>query len=190
MDTIAFQPFSHSSYPVYTLCSARHKPKPIFVWIFLFNVLRYATIVFPSSPYILVSCASVAESFSKLQQSFTADELLSWQDSAHAFDQRRIRDRGLDIVEVHTALSWNSEIDDRPILTGHSVDLPLGSLVAVIGNKGSGKSTILSELPSATSIGSSHAELLCAWTVAFCDQFTSIQNWTVREYIMFCKPSD
>lgn len=159
----------------------------VFPAISLFNVLRPAMIIFP---YVLVSCARAAASLSRLQGFFMADELVSLEDSEHAVDQRLLRDRGLDVLAVDAAFSWNPETDDRPTLSGLSVELPRGSLVAVVGNTGSGKSTLLSGLLGETPIVSGQAGLLSGRSVAFCDQLPFIQNATVRENILFGKPFD
>lgn len=135
------------------------------------NVLRPEMTILP---YVLVSCACATASISRLQQFFPTNELVYLKDSAHEVDQRLLRELVFNVLAVSEPFSWNLDTDYPPTLSGLSVELPRGSLVAVGGNTGSINSTFLSGPRSENPIVEGRIGLLSGRSVAFCDQFPFI----------------
>ncbi|XP_050370622.1 ABC transporter C family member 12-like isoform X2 [Argentina anserina] len=79
--------------------------------------------------------------------------------------------------------SWDSKAE-KPTLSNINLDIPVGSLVAVVGGTGEGKTSLilamLGELPSIADAG-----VVIRGTVAYVPQVSWIFNATVRENILF-----
>ncbi|KVH87904.1 AAA+ ATPase domain-containing protein [Cynara cardunculus var. scolymus] len=73
---------------------------------------------------------------------------------------------------------------DRPVLSNINLDIPIGSLVAIVGSTGEGKTSLISamlgELPPV-----SDAHVIMRGTVAYVPQVSWIFNATVRDNILF-----
>ncbi|KAJ6886546.1 ABC transporter C family member 2-like isoform X4 [Populus alba x Populus x berolinensis] len=84
--------------------------------------------------------------------------------------------------------SWDSKAE-RHTLSNINLDVPIGSLVAVVGSTGEGKtslvSAMLAELPA-----TSDASAVIRGTVAYVPQVSCIFNATVRDNILFGSPFD
>ena len=77
---------------------------------------------------------------------------------------------------------------DRTLLRGLTLDLRPGSLTAVIGETGSGKTGFLVSLLGETSIVGGSLDV--QGSIAYCAQAAWIQNATVKENILFGAPFD
>ncbi|GFT36073.1 multidrug resistance-associated protein 1 [Nephila pilipes] len=102
-------------------------------------------------------------------------------------------------VDDETAICNAVEIDDGtfcwtngepPFLRDISISVPRGSLVAVVGRVGSGKSALFSAI-----LGEMHAtegavRIMKGGRLAYVSQQAWIQNTTVRQNILFVKPMD
>ncbi|KAJ6979531.1 hypothetical protein NC653_027625 [Populus alba x Populus x berolinensis] len=84
--------------------------------------------------------------------------------------------------------SWDSKAE-RHTLSNINLDVPIGSLVAVVGSTGEGKTSLVSamlgELPA-----TSDASVVIRGTVAYVPQVSCIFNATVRDNILFGSPFD
>ncbi|KAF2003407.1 hypothetical protein P154DRAFT_543812 [Amniculicola lignicola CBS 123094] len=81
------------------------------------------------------------------------------------------------------------EQDETPFsLNGLNLDIGRNELVAVIGNVGSGKSSLLAAL--AGDMRKTNGEVMIGASRAFCPQYAWIQNTTVKENIIFGKDFD
>ncbi|KAJ0018025.1 hypothetical protein Pint_11073 [Pistacia integerrima] len=82
--------------------------------------------------------------------------------------------------------SWDSKAE-RPTLSNINLDIPVGSLVAVVGSTGEGKTSLISamlgELPAV-----SNASVVIRGGVAYVPQVSWIFNETVRGNILFGSP--
>ncbi|KAL5577347.1 hypothetical protein UlMin_019046 [Ulmus minor] len=79
--------------------------------------------------------------------------------------------------------SWESKVE-KPTLSNINLDLPVGSLVAIVGGTGEGKTSLISamlgELPAV-----SDASVVVRGSVAYVPQISWIFNATIRENILF-----
>ncbi|XP_047332545.1 ABC transporter C family member 12-like isoform X2 [Impatiens glandulifera] len=78
--------------------------------------------------------------------------------------------------------SWDSKVN--PTLSNINLDIPVGSLVAIVGGTGEGKTSVISamlgEIPAVTD-----ASVVIRGTIAYVPQISWIFNATVRENILF-----
>lgn len=156
----------------------------IFPALVLFNILRPAMAIFPSS---LVSAARASASLSRLSDFFLAEELTPLVQSAHAVNQEELMRNEHDAVAQDAAFTWDTSTSGPPTLSSVTLAIPQGSLVAIVGPTGSGKSTLLAGLLGEVPIVDGKAGLREGCSVAFCDQVAFIQNATLRDNILFGK---
>lgn len=78
---------------------------------------------------------------------------------------------------------WQAE---RPTLSNVNVDVPVGSLVAIVGSTGEGKTSLISamlgEIPP---VSGSNTSVVLRGSVAYVPQVSWIFNATVR-FLLFC----
>lgn len=160
----------------------------VFPSIALFNVIRPALLLFP---HMLISSARAAASLSRLGKFLSAQELIPLDDGDHGVDQALLELNKIDLAAYNATFSWDpSNSVSSPTLGSVSFQIPEGSLVAVVGPTGGGKSSILSGLLGELPIISGSAGIRKNRSVSFCDQVPFIQNATVRDNILFGKPYD
>jgi ATP-binding cassette subfamily C (CFTR/MRP) protein 1 len=84
--------------------------------------------------------------------------------------------------------SWESQAE-RPTLSNVNLDVPMGSLVAIVGSTGEGKTSLISamlgEIPP---VSGSNTSVVLRGTVAYVPQVSWIFNATVRDNILFGSP--
>ena len=92
---------------------------------------------------------------------------------------------------VNTSYKWSND-DQKPCLDDISFEIPKGSLVAVVGQVGSGKSSLLSAIlgemePVATDINSEtkNSPVIVDGSIAYAAQQAWIQNASVQDNILF-----
>ncbi|KAG0023806.1 hypothetical protein BGZ80_007988 [Entomortierella chlamydospora] len=78
--------------------------------------------------------------------------------------------------------------DVVPFLKDINLDIPRGSLVAVVGPVGSGKSSLLQAMVG--NMMKSHGEVIRGATISYASQTHWIQNATIRNNILFDTPFD
>uniref|UniRef100_A0A4W4G2Z6 ABC-type glutathione-S-conjugate transporter n=1 Tax=Electrophorus electricus TaxID=8005 RepID=A0A4W4G2Z6_ELEEL len=88
---------------------------------------------------------------------------------------------GTSVVIKNGTFSWSR--DGPPCLKRVNVEVPHGSVVAVVGHVGSGKSSLLSAMLGETEKRSGHVTV--KGSVAYVPQQAWIQNTTLRENIVF-----
>nr|CAD7593712.1 unnamed protein product [Timema genevievae] len=90
------------------------------------------------------------------------------------------------IVVENGTFSWGS--DDPPVLKNINLKLPQGSLVAVVGTVGSGKSSLISALLG--ELDKLTGRVNTKGSIAYVPQQAWIQNCTLRDNIIFGKSMD
>lgn len=88
------------------------------------------------------------------------------------------------LVSLQNArFGWNSSPSDSAGITLNLSPSPLGTLVAIVGPVGSGKSTFLKGLANETSVLDGEAFIKYP-DLAFCEQTPWLTNTTIRENII------
>jgi multidrug resistance-associated protein (MRP) len=149
-------------------------PQVAFVSLSLFNLLRFPMNMLPTMITYLVQ-ASVASK--RITEFLVADEL----------DPKIVKDlpTGDNAVEVRNgSFAW--EKGATPVLNDIQLTVPRGSLVAVVGQVGAGKSSLVSAV-----LGEMDKEAGCVamqGTKAYVPQQAWIQNATLKNNILFAEP--
>ena len=148
-----------------------------FVSLSLFNILR-----FPLSmlPMMITMVVQSSVSIKRLNKFMGAEEINS--DISH---DRGGTDKEF-AVEAHDAsFSWNED-QKKPTLADINLKIKTGSLVAVVGTVGAGKSSLLSSFLGEMKRNS--GSITIRGNVAFAAQQAWVQNATVKNNILFGKP--
>ncbi|KAL2337305.1 hypothetical protein Fmac_011751 [Flemingia macrophylla] len=162
-----------TTFGMFTLLGGELTPARAFTSLSLFSVLRFPLNMLPN---LLSQVANANVSLQRLEELFLAEE--------RNLKQNPPIEPGLPAISVKNgSFSWDPKVE-KPTLSNINVEIPVGSLVAIIGGTGEGKTSLISamigELPpladgSATIRG----------TVAYVPQISWIYNATVRENILF-----
>ncbi|XP_068685996.1 multidrug resistance-associated protein 1-like [Montipora foliosa] len=145
-----------------------------FVALSLFGIMSFPLRAYPN---VLSACVQARVSIKRLEEFLDMDEL-------DPDNVQRISSNLLSpgMVSVRDGVfGWNRT--SPPILRSINVNIPSGSLVAVVGQVGSGKSTLLSALLGETE--KLDGNVCVDGTMAYVSQQAWIQNGTVRDNILF-----
>lgn len=77
---------------------------------------------------------------------------------------------------------------EEPTLKDINLRIPRGSLVAVVGSVGAGKSSLINALLA--NVRKTRGSVTVSGSVAYCSQQAWMQNATLRENVLFGKPWD
>lgn len=158
----------------------------VFPAIALFNVIRPPLLFLPNT---IINAARAAASLSRLQRFLSAQELTPLNETAHAISQDLLENAKVDLAAENASFTWDPlQIQAAPTLMGVSFKVPAGSLCAIVGPTGGGKSSLLAGLLGELPIISGKAGKREAKSLSYCDQVPFIQNATVRDNILFGKP--
>ncbi|XP_067948319.1 multidrug resistance-associated protein 1-like [Watersipora subatra] len=151
-------------------------PTVAFLTLTLFNILR--------SPFFQLPLALSTIAMA----SVSIDRIVNFFKTTNLADDNVERDDSCDVSlrVTNGTFSWCS--DSAKILRNINFEVPTGSLTAVVGQVGSGKSSLL-----AACVGDMHkhsGKVVVKGDVAFAAQQAWIQNATVRENILFGMPFD
>ncbi|KAL0442459.1 UNVERIFIED_CONTAM: ABC transporter C family member 2 [Sesamum latifolium] len=161
------------SFGTFTLFGGDLTPSRAFTSLSLFAVLRFPLNMLPN---LITQVANANVSLQRLEELFLAEErtLLPNPPLEPTLPAISIKDG---------YFSWDSKAP-RPTLSSINLDIPVGSLVAVVGGTGEGKTSLVSamlgELPP---LGD--ASVIIRGSVAYVPQISWIFNATVRENILF-----
>uniref|UniRef100_A0AAQ4PFJ7 Multidrug resistance-associated protein 1 n=1 Tax=Gasterosteus aculeatus aculeatus TaxID=481459 RepID=A0AAQ4PFJ7_GASAC len=161
-----------STFAVYVLIDEHNvlDAQKAFVSLALFNILRFPLNMLPM---VISSMVQVSELGSTKIKASTSP-LQRWTDSSS---------HSVSIVDG--VFSWSRA--ESPTLKRLNVCIPEGSLVAVVGHVGSGKSSLLSALLG--EMDKLEGSVAVKGSVAYVPQQAWIQNATLRENIMFGQES-
>ncbi len=150
----------------------------IFVAISLFNILQFPL---TALPWAIVTLVKLAVSINRINRFLNCEEL----------DPNAISDSMEDdsnAIEIkHASFKWG-DADDSFMLKDLNVTVPKGSLVAVVGMVGSGKSSLLSGILG--DIQKVSGEVSRHGSVAYVSQKAWIQNMSLKDNILFQSPDD
>ncbi|CAK8671761.1 unnamed protein product [Clavelina lepadiformis] len=169
---------SLTTFAVYTLSDPGNilDAQKAFVSISLFNILQFPLTMLP----MMISSLVQANVSLKRLQRFLCNEELDLD------NVDRIPSCGPVISIENGTFTWDK--DDEPALKNINLSVPKGSLVAVVGQVGSGKSSLVNCLLG--DMVKLNGRVSVKGSVAYVAQQAWIQNLTVRENILFGKPFD
>ncbi|CAL5345401.1 unnamed protein product [Camellia sinensis] len=164
------------SFGLFTLLGGDLTPARAFTSLSLFAVLRFPLFMLPNiiTQNKLVVNANV--SLKRLEELLLAEERILLPNPPI--------EPGLPAISIKDGyFSWDSKAE-KPTLSNINLDIAMGSLVAVVGSTGEGKTSLVSamlgELPPVAD-----ASVVIRGTVAYVPQVSWIFNSTVRENILF-----
>nr|XP_039268709.1 multidrug resistance-associated protein 1-like isoform X3 [Styela clava] len=145
-----------------------------FVSLSLFNIMK-----FPISmlPMVISALVQASVSLNRLNKFMNNAEL-----DLDAVDKKN--SDGPAIIIENGTFTW--EHGEEPVLEDINCEIKEGSLVAVVGQVGSGKSSLISALLGDTEKTSGYVKT--SGTIAYVAQQAWIQNATVRDNILFGRP--
>uniref|UniRef100_A0A8C3AE20 ATP-binding cassette, sub-family C (CFTR/MRP), member 3 n=1 Tax=Cyclopterus lumpus TaxID=8103 RepID=A0A8C3AE20_CYCLU len=143
-----------------------------FVSLSLFNILRFPLNMLPQ---VISSLVQASVSLKRIQRFLSHDEL-----DPSSVD----RNNTATVTVVNGKFTWAKE--DPPVLHNINVMVPQGSLLAVVGHVGCGKSSLISALLG--EVEKLEGEVSTRGSVAYVPQQAWIQNATLRDNILFGKP--
>ncbi|KAL6991613.1 Canalicular multispecific organic anion transporter 1, partial [Sarracenia purpurea var. burkii] len=161
------------SFGVFTLLGGDLTPARAFTSLSLFAVLRFPLFMLPN---IITQVVNANVSLKRLEELLLAEERLLLPNPP--------LEPGLPVISIKDGyFSWDSK-EEKPTLSNINLDIPMGSLVAIVGSTGEGKTSLISamlgEVPPVAD-----ASLVIRGTVAYVPQVSWIFNATVRENILF-----
>uniref|UniRef100_UPI00398EC1ED ATP-binding cassette sub-family C member 3-like isoform X4 n=1 Tax=Pristiophorus japonicus TaxID=55135 RepID=UPI00398EC1ED len=143
-----------------------------FVSLSLFNILRFPLNMLPQ---VISSVVQATVSLKRLQNFLSHDEL----DPTSV--ERQKTGTGHAITVLNGTFSWGKT--DPVVLDGISLTVPRGSLVAVVGHVGCGKSSLISALLG--EMEKLEGRVAVEGTVALVPQQAWIRNATLKDNIVF-----
>lgn len=188
-------------------------PKKAFVSLSLFNLLRFPMSMLPMMISMLIS-ASV--SITRLNRFLNSSELenyvernsilpddaiisiengkFSWGDTDETVNtdikqksKTKVKDNKDDANE-EPLLNDQSKKKNELILQSINLKIQKGSLVAIVGHVGSGKSSLLSAILGEMECLEGKVSINSSATIAYITQLAWIQNATLRDNILFGQP--
>ncbi|KAJ0927366.1 putative ABC-type xenobiotic transporter [Helianthus annuus] len=164
------------SFGMFTLLGGELTPARAFTSLSLFAVLRFPLIMLPNT---ITQAVNANVALKRMEDLLLAEE-------RHLLPNPPL-EPGLPAISIRNgSFSWDSK-SDKPTLSNINLDIPTGSLVAIVGSTGEGKTSLVSamlgELPPV-----SDAHVVLRGTVAYAPQVSWIFNATVRDNILFGSP--
>ncbi|XP_054635108.1 multidrug resistance-associated protein 1 isoform X3 [Dunckerocampus dactyliophorus] len=145
----------------------------VFVSMALINILKTPL---SQLPFAISTTMQAVVSLKRLGKYLCSEEL-----KVDNVSKAPMSSDGEDVVIENGTFSWSAE--GPPCLKKISVRVPRGSLVAVVGHVGSGKSSLLSAMLGETEKRSGHVSM--KGCTAYVPQQAWIQNATVQDNIIF-----
>ncbi|KAF8413521.1 hypothetical protein HHK36_001512 [Tetracentron sinense] len=161
------------SFGMFTLLGGDLTPARAFTSLSLFAVLRFPLFMLPN---LITQVVNANVSLKRLEELFLTEERILLPNPP--------LEPGLPAITIKDGyFSWDSKAEN-PTLSNINLDIPVGSLIAVVGSTGEGKTSLISamlgELPPIADAG-----VVIRGTVAYVPQVSWIFNATVRENILF-----
>ncbi|XP_019419725.1 PREDICTED: ABC transporter C family member 2-like [Lupinus angustifolius] len=161
------------SFGVFTLLGGDLTPARAFTSLSLFAVLRFPLFMLPN---IITQVVNANVSLKRLEELLLAEERILLPNPP--------LEPGLPAISIKNGyFSWDAKAESAT-LSNINLDIPSGSLVAVVGSTGEGKTSLISamlgELPPIAD-----STVVMRGTVAYVPQVSWIFNATVRNNILF-----
>ncbi|XP_042196879.1 multidrug resistance-associated protein 1 isoform X2 [Callorhinchus milii] len=164
-----------SSFAVYVLVNEHNvlDAQKAFVSLALFNILRFPLNMLP---VVISSLVQASVSLKRLRLFLSHEEL----DPGNV-NRNDLKGSAYSISMKNATLSWSK--DDSPCLKDINLAILEGSLVAVVGHVGCGKSSLISALLG--EMEKQEGYVAVKGTVAYVSQQAWIQNTTLKDNIIF-----
>uniref|UniRef100_A0A8D3C946 ATP-binding cassette, sub-family C (CFTR/MRP), member 3 n=1 Tax=Scophthalmus maximus TaxID=52904 RepID=A0A8D3C946_SCOMX len=176
LSTMAWTSVALTSFAVYVYVTVDENTaldaERAFVSLSLFNILRFPLNMLPQ---VISSIVQASVSLKRIQSFLSHDEL-----DPNSVD----RNNTFSVTVANGKFTWAKE--DPPVLHNINVMVPQGSLLAVVGHVGCGKSSLISALLG--EMERLEGEVSIRGSVAYVPQQAWIQNITLRDNILFGKP--
>nr|XP_017234868.1 PREDICTED: ABC transporter C family member 2-like isoform X2 [Daucus carota subsp. sativus] len=161
------------SFGLFSLLGGVLTPAKAFTSLSLFAVLRFPLFMLPN---IITQVVNANVSLKRLEELLISEERMLLPNPPV--------EPGLPAVSIKNGFfSWDSK-SEKPTLSNVNLDIPCGSLVAIVGSTGEGKTSLISamlgELPAVAD-----TSVVIRGTVAYVPQVSWIFNATVRQNILF-----
>nr|GEX49465.1 ABC transporter C family member 12-like [Tanacetum cinerariifolium] len=161
------------SFGFFTLLGGELTPSRAFTSLSLFTVLRTPLNTLPN---LITQAVNAYVSLQRLEELFLAEERTLLPNPP--------LEPGLPAISIKNGnFSWDPN-SPKPTLADINIDIPVGSLVAIVGGTGEGKTSLISamlgELPPLE-----NSSAIIRGTAAYVPQISWIFNATVRENILF-----
>ncbi|MED6282695.1 Canalicular multispecific organic anion transporter 2 [Characodon lateralis] len=143
-----------------------------FVSLSLFNILRFPLNMLPQ---VISGLVQASVSLKRIQNFLSNDEL-----DPSSVDRKNTSSE-FAVSVISGKFTWAKE--DQPVLHNINVMVPQGSLVAVVGHVGCGKSSLISALLG--DMEKVEGEVSVLGSMAYVPQQAWIQNATLRDNILF-----
>ncbi|VAH36682.1 unnamed protein product [Triticum turgidum subsp. durum] len=166
------------SFGVYSLLGGELTAAKAFTSLSLFAVLRFPLFMLPNLITQVVNCKV---SLKRLEDLLLADERILMPNPPI--------DPELPAISIKNGnFSWELQAE-RPTLSNVNLDVPVGSLVAIVGSTGEGKTSLISAmLGEIAPVSGSDTSVVIRGSVAYVPQVSWIFNATVRDNILFGSP--
>jgi len=167
---------SLATFAVYVMIGNELNAEKAFVAISLFNILQFPLTILPMIVTRIIACKV---SVKRLTGYLQADEL-----DENSVNYSTSSDHPVAVKIEHGSFTWDEKSEF--MLKNISFEAGRGSLIAIVGQVGSGKSSIISALLG--EMQKKHGTVTVNGTVAYVPQQAWIQNATVESNILFGKP--
>ncbi|XP_029825767.2 multidrug resistance-associated protein 1 [Ixodes scapularis] len=165
------------SFMTYVLMSNENVlgPQKAFVSLTLFNILRFPLSMLPMLISMLVQASVSVKRMNKYLGNEELEEYVTHE-----------KDDVNPVTVEYGSFAWTR--DEDPVLRDVNIKIPKGKLVALVGQVGAGKSSLLSALLG--DMERIQGTVNIHGSVAYIAQQVWIQNATVRDNILFQKPME
>ncbi|KAG1678222.1 Multidrug resistance-associated protein 1 [Nymphon striatum] len=169
---------SLASFATYVLVDKNNilDAKTAFVSLALFNLLRFPLNMLPNLISMLIQ---ISVSLKRLNK-FMSGEELDTKAVSHNHNEGKSIQLSLRVVQF----SWDNE-DESPVLKDINLRVKPGSLVAVVGQVGSGKSSLIGSILGELTKQNGHVNV--KGSIAYVPQQAWIQNATAKDNILMYK---
>ena len=172
--TLAPMFVSCATFALYVLTGNELTAEKAFVALALFNIIRFPVVMMP---VVISNTVQYIVAAKRLSDFLKGDELILTDVTDIGTDSENA------IEVVNGTFIWTAV--DEPVLQNINFKVPQGSLTAVVGKVGTGKSSLLSSVLG--EIKKVNGEVFKKGSVAYVSQEAWIQNSTLRDNVLFGK---
>ncbi|KAL9224406.1 hypothetical protein vseg_000440 [Gypsophila vaccaria] len=165
------------SFGVFSLLGGDLTPARAFTSLSLFSVLRFPLFMLPN---VITQVVNANVSLKRLEELLLADDRVLLPNPPS--------EPGLPAISIKNGnFAWDSKAE-KPSLVDVNLDIPSGSLVAIVGGTGEGKTSLISAMLGELPPMSPDASAVIRGKAAYVPQVSWIFNATVRDNILFGAP--